>query len=332
MSEPSAPAGAVANPRATATTWLWRGTVAVLLLANLITLLTLLATRWWPFDLMANFAVQLGLIQIAGLMFCIARRAWRIGLATVVVMLINLVPVAGYYVGGQAMAAPAGASIRVMELNLWDRNDRIDLVEGAVRQEAPDLVAFAEVTPEWRERLEVLRWDYPYWVRDDRYEWADVLIVSRLPFQAASAQPLGRRGKTAVTATVCASSTDPGRCIDLLAVHLERPQGRYYARARNGHLDALANLVATRGADRAVLVGDFNLTPWSPYFPRLLAASGLRDGAVGGGVAPTWFSRWLPFGLPIDHILAGPSVTVHSLHVGPDVGSDHFPVIADLSF
>jgi endonuclease/exonuclease/phosphatase (EEP) superfamily protein YafD len=79
-----------------------------------------------------------------------------------------------------------------------------------------------------------------------------------------------------------------------------------------------------------VLLGDLNCTPWSPAFDRLLAAARLRDSGRGRGLHPTWFSA-VPFvGLPIDHVLVGPGVGVRGRHVGPDIGSDHRPVIADL--
>jgi endonuclease/exonuclease/phosphatase (EEP) superfamily protein YafD len=80
------------------------------------------------------------------------------------------------------------------------------------------------------------------------------------------------------------------------------------------------------------LAADFNITPWSPVFADILEGSGLRDSSLGFGVAPTWLSRPLFFGLPIDHILVSPDIKVKNRHVGPDVGSDHFPVIADLAF
>ena len=312
---------------------LQQAAVAALLFVNLATLLTLLAERWWPFDVLANFAVQFAFIQLIGLASCILWRAWRLGLLTLPILLINLVPIAGYYVGNQAAtAAPSGPTLRVMALNLWARNDRIDLVEAAVRAESPDVIAFAEVTSAWRERLAVLRASYPYWHQDDAHGWSDLLMVSRVPFRDAGVQPLGKRGKTALSATICGQAAAPERCIELLSAHLERPEGGYFAGARNEHLDAIATLIAGHDPGNTVLVGDFNLTPWSPYFGRLLAMSGLRDSERGRGVSPTWLSRWLPLGLSIDHILVGSAVTVQDRHVGADVGSDHLPVIADLTF
>ena len=81
-----------------------------------------------------------------------------------------------------------------------------------------------------------------------------------------------------------------------------------------------------------IVAGDFNCTPWSPFFSDLLAATGLHDSALGFGVWPTWNSSLLPLGLKIDHVLVTGGVVARNHQVGADVGSDHFPVIVDLAY
>ena len=79
-----------------------------------------------------------------------------------------------------------------------------------------------------------------------------------------------------------------------------------------------------------IVAGDFNATPWSPHFRDLLATTGLRDAGSGRGWLPTW-PTWLgPAGIPIDHVLVKGPVTVAGLSLGPDVGSDYRPLVADL--
>jgi len=82
---------------------------------------------------------------------------------------------------------------------------------------------------------------------------------------------------------------------------------------------------------RAVLVGDLNLTPWSPRFGRLLAESGLADTSLQRPFATSWRSP-LPFvELALDHFLASPGLRVPCNRLGPDVGSDHLPLIVDVA-
>jgi endonuclease/exonuclease/phosphatase (EEP) superfamily protein YafD len=94
----------------------------------------------------------------------------------------------------------------------------------------------------------------------------------------------------------------------------------------------MASLAARYRDGRVVMLGDFNTTPYSPIFPEVLKIGRLRDSALGFVPQTTWQSRFPLFGLPIDHILVGHGVSVLDRHVGAGIGSDHFPIIADLAF
>ena len=72
-----------------------------------------------------------------------------------------------------------------------------------------------------------------------------------------------------------------------------------------------------------------------------MARGGYRDGAelANIGWEPTfpanrvrpWLGIPLPAVLPIDHVLATSSVRITSCRVGAAIGSDHFPLIFDIS-
>ncbi len=331
MSIPSSPSRPPLPRRAFLMRWFARAVVAALLAADAAALLALLADRWWAFDVVANFAVQLCLALLAGILFCLWQRRWLPALVSLPVLLVTLWPIAGYYLPVQpAQAATGPATLRVMTLNLWGRNDRIDLVEALVKAEQPDVIALSEVTPAWRTRLAALQADYPFQHQAAPWTGSDLLLLSRLPLTDLAVARLGVGKRSTLLATVCPPAAG-GRCLDIVTVHLERPEGRVLARVRDTHLHEMARIVRA-SADRTVVLGDFNMTPWSPYFRQFLSDAGLADSARGRGVAPTWFSRWLPFGLPIDQVLVGPAIAVAERHVGADVGSDHLPVIADLNF
>ena len=83
-------------------------------------------------------------------------------------------------------------------------------------------------------------------------------------------------------------------------------------------------------ADFFRLLGDLNLTPYSPPFHRLLADGRLRDAMQGRGWQPTWRASFWPLALRIDHVLVSSGVCVEEATVGPAVGSDHRPVLARL--
>jgi endonuclease/exonuclease/phosphatase (EEP) superfamily protein YafD len=80
----------------------------------------------------------------------------------------------------------------------------------------------------------------------------------------------------------------------------------------------------------ALVMGDLNATPWSRPFAELRAHGGLCDSRAGFGVQPSFPSASAALRIPIDHLLASCSIGVRDRRIGPDVGSDHLPVILDL--
>jgi endonuclease/exonuclease/phosphatase (EEP) superfamily protein YafD len=80
-----------------------------------------------------------------------------------------------------------------------------------------------------------------------------------------------------------------------------------------------------------LIAGDFNLTPWSEYFSDALEQSGLHDAALGFGLARSWPAQFAPAGIRIDHCLLSRHWRSQSTSIGPDLGSDHLPLVADVS-
>jgi endonuclease/exonuclease/phosphatase (EEP) superfamily protein YafD len=74
------------------------------------------------------------------------------------------------------------------------------------------------------------------------------------------------------------------------------------------------------------------MTPWSPWFVRLVREAGLRDSGAGRGVRPTWAPAPVPtwLGLPVDHMLGTPGFRVLTRELGPRMGSDHRPMVTEL--
>ena len=83
-----------------------------------------------------------------------------------------------------------------------------------------------------------------------------------------------------------------------------------------------------------MVVGDFNLTPWSPYFQKFIADSGLRDARTPRRFDHTWPVTFdnANIGLAIDHSFAHPSLPLVKRIIGPDLGSDHLPVTVTFGY
>jgi endonuclease/exonuclease/phosphatase (EEP) superfamily protein YafD len=122
----------------------------------------------------------------------------------------------------------------------------------------------------------------------------------------------------------------------VLGLHAPRPFP-HAGGARDRQLDYAA-IVARRHVERGervLFVGDFNLTPFSPVFQRMLATSGLRDSTRLESEKPraaisTWWLGNSGIGLPIDNALLGPGVGVAARRLGTPIRSDHLPLIVDI--
>ena len=75
-----------------------------------------------------------------------------------------------------------------------------------------------------------------------------------------------------------------------------------------------------------IAMGDFNATGWDMRL-RPLLEFGLKDSRKGHGIIPTWPSDMSLAQIPIDHILIPKTWTSLECARGPDIGSDHFPLM-----
>jgi endonuclease/exonuclease/phosphatase (EEP) superfamily protein YafD len=126
----------------------------------------------------------------------------------------------------------------------------------------------------------------------------------------------------------------------VVGVHYTWPYPvRFQARQRR----EFARYIATLPSDSTIVAGDFNSTPWSfallnlerrmginrithgeMTFPaRQYRGKGLRDRARQ---LPAWFAF-----APIDHVFAGSAWRAVTVTRGPKLGSDHYPVVAELA-
>jgi endonuclease/exonuclease/phosphatase (EEP) superfamily protein YafD len=305
--------------------------------ANAATLLALLAGTGWPAELFSHFPVQYALAQIAGIAFFLLLRPRWLGLISLPLLGLNLWLLAPYYwQGGSAHAATApAASLRVMTLNINAENPHADLVVQAIEAENPDLLLLLEITPGWWEATSVeFRERYPYRATEITDSPFGIALLSRQPFVYHDIFHFGIYGRPAIAAQLCLDGSGGGAaaaCLHVVALHPDPPITPNLARSRDGQFTEVGEYLRGVSDKRRLVIGDMNATPWSPVLRHFMEQNSLRDSALGYGVHPTWLSRWLPLGIPIDQILHSDGITVLDRRVGPNVGSDHFSVTADIA-
>lgn len=211
------------------------------------------------------------------------------------------------------------ATPQVVTLNLSFRNRDPAAAIDYLQQMRPETVVFSEYTQAWHAALEPALDDWPYRVLRPRSTPFGMAIYSREPLGKAEFLDLGVPNVENLRVEL------PGRGLDLYAVHLLPPVSPQLARGRNLQLDTLSRLMS-RSTQPRLLTGDLNLTPFSPYFERLLNGAGLVDARRSQGLHVTWPAVPAPLWIAIDHVLADPAAGVVDVRTGPDIGSDHFPL------
>jgi endonuclease/exonuclease/phosphatase (EEP) superfamily protein YafD len=120
------------------------------------------------------------------------------------------------------------------------------------------------------------------------------------------------------------------RYLTIIDTHPPPPKSYTLTNYRNHQLEDIAEFVSGQTGDVMVL-GDLNTTPWSPFFQEFLRRSSLRESRNGFGLQLSWPTDRVPFLVPIDHILVSKGIIINKRRVGPNIGSDHFPVILSFS-
>jgi endonuclease/exonuclease/phosphatase (EEP) superfamily protein YafD len=291
--------------------------------------------RFWLVSLAGTFLQWILLPGFVFLAILVAMKRWpRVAMA-----LVPVVAFLGLYGGllmphprpQTACAAEDGCQhLRVMTFNIASGAAPGESVLGAIQAADPDIVALEELVQSQIDVLDpALADEYPY-----RVHFPAVIngkgLWSRYPILDAEMRVFGSDNTQLVTTVDI-----DGTLVTVVAAHPPRPRltlrgGYVFDSGVDEDYRQLAAIGAAGGP--AILMGDFNNTDQSNNY-RVMRQAGLTDvfRAAGSGLGDTFPARLWP--LPpvrIDFIW----VTDHfePLHaaVGPDGGSDHYPVVADL--
>ena len=307
------------------TSWFWRLVVVAGLVPGTAGLLGLFSSFHWVADLLSHFRVQYFLCLAGVALLLLVPGRWKTSALFGALAAINLWMIVPLYLGKTEQPLSSSAPIRIVFANVntrWGDPERVAEVVGRFR---PDVLVLEEVSEAWLAELAPVLSEYPSAVSRPREDNFGILLCSRFPFMQSRILSIGEAGVPSAMAEI---ETPSGRCT-VLATHLCPPTGDRYYRWRNSQLAGLPSFVR-QASSPVLLLGDLNVTPWSPFFRRLLRETGLKDSSRGRGPQATWPAFFPLLGIPIDQCLHSPSIAILRREVGSPIGSDHFPVILDV--
>jgi endonuclease/exonuclease/phosphatase (EEP) superfamily protein YafD len=287
-------------------------------------------------DILNHFRLPLLALGAALLAFALPlRRASRLGraglVASLAATLLHGVYVAPEFLRGPPAALAQGEALRLAFFNMHGAMARPEALAAFVHDERIDVLVLAEVGWGGRASVEAVRPMLPFAAIG-----GPMAILSRHPLAAPAIGYAEVRG-SAIVAPAWASATlsPPGHGpLHIVGVHFGWPEP-----AMEGQGEQIAwvrEKLAAANAGRTILMGDFNLTPFSHVFAGLERGLPLRRATHGLPSFPTPHARLggrvaVPIAfLPIDHIFTGRALAVTFAARGPDLGSDHYPVFVGI--
>jgi endonuclease/exonuclease/phosphatase (EEP) superfamily protein YafD len=298
----------------------------VLALGALVHPLAGLVAGWdWRADMLTHFqapALLASLLTIAALVR--RHRLWALAFGLLAITQIE--PLIRYDGANPVPAkAPPREMLRVLMANVYAENFNYDSLTQLIQRERPDVVGMVEVTPEWLMGLEQtgVRAEFPYRRELPLGTRGLALWFRQRPSSISDGEVLCAGGNPVLRATLDFA----GRSLQLWLVHPPNPL--LDREACNPDLAALATRLADEGGTQLV-VGDLNRTEGSPFFTDFVRVSGLRDSRYGFGSQPSW-PTFLPYRIAIDHAFVSADLAISDRRLGPEIGSDHFPLIVDVA-
>lgn len=272
----------------------------------------------WPGDMIAPFRVQLAIAAIIGLAIVMALRDLRLAAFAGIVMAATIVPIAARMIDRPVLPETAsGRPVSLVVANVLCDNKQHDRVVALVREQQSDLFAAVETTPEWVASLDRLTDQYPHSFAPTTLGVFGVALYARRPF-SPTLLSIGRRQLPLLRA-------DFGDLVVYVA-HPMPPANARLAADNREYIEALAERVGAETGP-VIVAGDLNTTLWSSNIKPLLRHP--MQWPANSGLAYTWPASRPWLAIQIDQVLTR-GMRAGSYQTLGDIGSDHYPIRADL--
>jgi len=285
---------------------------------------------WYKYgELTTHFKAQYLLASVVCLLLFLFYRKWNWAGVAAVGVVLNLIVIAPWYIGGQELSGEraGGHRLKLLLANVNFESTAYEAFLAFVQRRAPDIVVVQEVNAAWCDALRPVQAAYPFYEALPRGGGSGMALYSRFPFEKlAAVLPEGDKRPG-----ILAKLNLDGTPVWLFSIHPRTPTHRGHFELRNATFVAAAGYLRNLPGPK-LCVGDLNITPWSPYYRRFVEQTGMVNVRRGFGLLPSWptflFFKWLM--MPLDHCLISDGIRVIDVQTGEPIGSDHLPLLVEL--
>jgi len=280
----------------------------------------------WITDIFSHFILQYAIIAFVLMIICLRNKYYSMAVLSVLLFIFNVSATIDY---GETIHAfeRTERPLKVYSANIYIDNDNLSKLNRELEEINPDIILLEEVVPENIKRLQPVIKTYPYHEKIifSGERKVGFVFLSKFPVLNTHVTQLSEWGNFILEAMLDINQSP----IMFYGVHAQRPHLRNYTERKN-QLLWLARQIREKRLP-VIVAGDFNSSPYSPIFRDVVRTAGLKDTREGFGWLPSWPTYFPPIWIPIDHILVSPDIQVLKRTTGSYFGSDHYPVIAELS-
>lgn len=276
------------------------------------------------FDICSQFRMQYLLFGLILLVYCIIRKHKNIlSLLIVCIVILNLISVLGSLKFND-VTKKQGFKIEI--INLLTKNKKYNAVRKEINDKSPDILVIQELDDKWSEELQAVKENYPFIYEISRQDNFGIALYSKIHITEIRKFFVGTLDVPAISA-FCDYE---GKVFEIICIHTTPPTNQTYFKNTQKITQDLADYIAENGHN-AIIAGDFNTSHYSYNYKNFIKTSKMQD--LSSIFHPTWSAFWLfPFRITLDHLFVTKSFAVRDYAVGNNIGSDHLPIWAEISF
>ena len=219
-------------------------------------------------------------------------------------------------------------TVRVITSNVEMENTDYDAFIAMVRRERPDVLIVLETDQGWVDALQPLAEEFAHHVAIPQDNWYGMVLMTNLELVEHDVRYIVQEDIPSIHALLRLKC---GGTFRMRCLHPRPPEPirGTHSTSRDAELVIVGREI--EDADEpTIAAGDLNDVAWSHTTRLFLRLSRMLDPRRGRGLYRTWPVDHPFWAVPLDHVFHSEDFTYKDLRVLEDIGSDHFPVCADL--
>lgn len=155
--------------------------------------------------------------------------------------------------------------LKVVSANIWYKNKQTEEIQKFLENENADIVMLTEFTNDHFIALQDYfdkNYDYQSMkIEDLSFPYTGKVVFSRYPLRDI------KDSNHTFDELFLENNVDiDGNSVELVMVHTTAPVNENYFSSRNAQLEYFQSEIITNLGNKALITGDFNISPWSPRF------------------------------------------------------------------